>query len=119
MSFKRKDWQTRIQQYLLGDLPETDRERFEQDYFAEDDLFDEMVSSEYELMDSYALGEMPKHEKALLERRMAISPACQRSALFSIALMRYLAKAAPETAAIEGWRANWRRGFMRALGNRC
>jgi anti-sigma factor RsiW len=120
MSFKRKDWQNRIRRYLLSDLPEPDRESFERNYFADDDLFDEMVASEHELMDSYATGEMAKQEQALIERRMAISPACRGSALFSIALMRWLAKAAPETAAVAGgWRAAWRRGFIRALGSKC
>jgi hypothetical protein len=46
---------------------------------------------------------------------MAISPACRRSVLFSMALMKYLAKVAPEAAVVKGWRVNWRRGFIRAL----
>ncbi len=119
MAFKGTDRRTIIRRYLLNDLPEPDKAGFEQDYFADDDLFDELVASEYELMDSYARGEMLKHEQALLERRIAASPAIRRKALFSVALMRYLARDAPRPSPVDtGWKATWLRGLTRVFGGR-
>lgn len=44
--------------YLLGDLPEDERVRLEEDYFADDASFARLLSAKNELIDLYARGEL-------------------------------------------------------------
>ena len=48
--------QRTIQRYLLGELPESEKERLEHQYFNDPQLFEQIVEVENELVDNYARG---------------------------------------------------------------
>ena len=52
------------ERYLLGELSEADRERFEEDYFADDELFERFLAVKDELLDLYARGELAEEKRA-------------------------------------------------------
>jgi len=54
--------------YLLGDLPDPERERFERDYFANDEAWESLTSAENDLIDSYIRGRLSQHEQRQFER---------------------------------------------------
>jgi hypothetical protein len=45
-----------IQRYLLGELPESEQVTLEQEYFADQQLFEQIVQLENGLVDKYARG---------------------------------------------------------------
>jgi hypothetical protein len=63
-----------IRKYLLGDLPAEERSRIEDEYFADADLFEELVSTENDLVDSYVRGGLSEAEKQQFERKYRTSP---------------------------------------------
>jgi hypothetical protein len=59
--------------YLLGTLPEVERTRLEDDYFADDTLFEELAAVEAELVDAYVRGTLASSERAQFEARYLAS----------------------------------------------
>lgn len=60
-----------LKRYLLGSLEARERSRIEEDYFANADFFEELVSTENDLIDSYVRGELPDAERQQFERQYA------------------------------------------------
>jgi anti-sigma factor RsiW len=61
-------------QYWLGELsPEAER-RLEERYFADDDLFEQLLAVREELFDAYARGELSEAERARFEQHLLHSP---------------------------------------------
>jgi anti-sigma factor RsiW len=55
--------------YLLGELPTSDRDRFEDEYFAHDDLHEQLLAIECELIDAYVRGDLSPSERGHFEGR--------------------------------------------------
>jgi hypothetical protein len=64
-----------ILEYMLGSLAEEEKEAFEDRYFADDPLFEELVIAEEELIDSYLQGELSTQQQEQFEKSYLASPA--------------------------------------------
>lgn len=62
-----------LTQYLLGGGTEADRERLEAEFFANDDVFQEMLTAEDDLIDAYARGELSDSERRQFEEQFLTS----------------------------------------------
>ena len=60
--------------YLLGTLSEEEKDRFEEMYFSDDAVFEEVEIAEGELIDRYVRGELAKSDHARFEAVLAASP---------------------------------------------
>src|ERR1039457_3514124 len=57
-----------MRKYLLGDLPEEERTRIEDEYFADAERFEELVGVENDLIDSYVRGALSDSERGKFEQ---------------------------------------------------
>lgn len=55
--------------YLLGELPEAERDRFEDEYLANEAVHEQLLAFEYELIDAYLRGELSRIERQDFEKR--------------------------------------------------
>jgi len=69
--------------YLLGKMSELEENQFEAQYFADDDLFEEMVGLENELIDSYVRGELSDSERQQFEHGYLTAPASRENLRFA------------------------------------
>lgn len=73
--------------YLLGDLsPELER-RFEELYFADDKLFDQVQAIKEELIDDYLREKLSEDDRKLFERNFLAAPAQRQQVEFARSLM--------------------------------
>jgi len=72
MSVKIKD--QALRQYLLGELPQTERDQLEDIVFADRDLFEQLEVVEDELIESYVRNEMTKQERERFEEAYLTVP---------------------------------------------
>lgn len=80
---KRSDQNKR---YLLGSMPAEERAAWEDQYFANDDAFEELVEAEKDLIDSYVRGRLLNGERQQFEERYRSSPGCLARVKFAQAL---------------------------------
>jgi anti-sigma factor RsiW len=57
-----------LRRYILGELPDSERDALSEDYFDNDALFDELLDVETELFDEYARGDMSSAERKSFEQ---------------------------------------------------
>ncbi len=81
--------------YLLGELPEAERERLERRLLEDGRASDLAAAAEDDLLDAWAAGELPRRRRLAFERRLRGSFGLRRRAAFA----RALARAARGTAA--------------------
>jgi hypothetical protein len=79
-------------QYLLGTLSEDERARLEESYLSDDDAFEEMETTETELVDAYVRDELSPSERALLKTRLLTSPKLLEKAKFARTLEKSLTR---------------------------
>jgi hypothetical protein len=106
----------RLTQYILGGLPERERERLEAEYFEDDDAFEQLLIAEEELTDEYVRGELSAEESARFEKNYLSSPrGCER-----VQFARALAKAMSDARGAEAEETRDVRGipFFTALRTR-
>ena len=60
--------------YLLGDLPEAERTRLEEEYFTDDELFENFLSVKDELVDAYARGGLTSQQREQFEKHFLSTP---------------------------------------------
>ena len=77
-------------QYLLGTSSKDERSRLEESYLADDDAFEEMETTEEELVEAYVRGELPPSEHAVLKDRLLTSPRLLEKAKFARTLAKSL-----------------------------
>jgi hypothetical protein len=65
--------EARILQYLLGELAEEEQGHLEEQFFADDALYQEVRVAERELIDRYVLGQLTGRERARFESRFLSS----------------------------------------------
>ncbi len=61
-------------QYWLGELSPEAEQRLEDRYFADDDLFEQLLAVKEELFDAYARGELSEAERERFEQHLLQSP---------------------------------------------
>ncbi len=75
-----------IVRYLLGQLPEAERDHFEDRYFSDEALHEQLQAIEEELIDAYVDGDLTGEDLACFELRFIGSPERERKILFARAL---------------------------------
>jgi hypothetical protein len=66
--------ETLIRRYLLGDLPESEANSLEQQYFTDDEAFERVWAVENDLVDDYVAGRLAAGDRGRFERRYLASP---------------------------------------------
>lgn len=79
---------TRIRQYLLGQLAGDGLDEFEQRLFTDDQLFDEVLATEDELIESSIAGELGQDEAEQFAKYFLITPERQQKLQFRKTLQR-------------------------------
>jgi len=64
----------KIDRYLLGELPDSERELVEEQFFADDQFFAEVEAAEMALIDRYVRNEMSAEERDALEQNYLVTP---------------------------------------------
>jgi hypothetical protein len=93
-----------ICRYLLGELSEQQQVELEARYFADDQLFEQLLVVEDELIDRYARSELSDSERASFEGYFLRSQERRKRLMFVQALMKYLASL---TEDVSRQRASW------------
>jgi len=88
-------------QYLLGKLSDEELARFEESYFADDAVFEELELEEDELIDAYVKGGLTRRERKSFERAMQHSDRLRERIAFGEML---LAKPSPR---VSGSKTPW------------
>jgi len=63
-----------IKQYLLNTLTEADREKFETQYFEDDDLYHRLQVIEEELITDYVSDRLTSSERRLFDEHYSVTP---------------------------------------------
>ncbi len=101
-----------MRRYLLGDLPETEQEALEREYFADAERLAEVWEVENQLVDDYVRGRLPRAEREQFERYCLSAPFYQERVAFANSLLRSVdAEAAPAAPS-----TSWRERLAAALG---
>jgi hypothetical protein len=66
-----------VTRYLLGKMPEEEREAFAQSYFENEELYDELLFAETDLIDQYVRGQLRPAEAAAFEQYLSGLPDSQ------------------------------------------
>ena len=74
----RMEEESKIREYLLGGLSETERGAFEAAYFADDGLFERLALAEESLAHDYLAGALGPEDRARLAGRLSVSPGLAR-----------------------------------------
>lgn len=107
-----------MQQYLLGDLSEQEQSVLEEKYFADPQVFQQLLNAESEMVDKYARGQLPKDVRERFESFYMRHPARRERAAFAAALTSKLDRSAePVAAAVapQGERLNAHVSWWRKL----
>jgi hypothetical protein len=101
-----------MRRYLLGDLPEEDRARLEDQYSADAEVFEEVLATENDLIDSYVRGELTEVERQKFETEYFKSPQRRERVEFARALSQVsvLAKQAGPAQEVSSRTKMWK-GF--------
>jgi anti-sigma factor RsiW len=71
----KSDFENLCEQYLLGELSDSDRQQLEEAYFAEDDLFERYLIVKEDLIDAYTRGELSAEKRKQFELHFLSSAA--------------------------------------------
>jgi hypothetical protein len=92
-----------IGRYLLGQVSQEERDSFEDQYLADDDLFEELITAENDLIDSYVRGGLSKAEQGQFESHFLNTPERRERVGFARSLVGY--GAAAKVASASGWQS--------------
>jgi hypothetical protein len=85
--------------YLLGELPDDERERLQDAYFTDDVLFARLLVAEDDLIDAYARGTLTEAQRRRFEQRFGPSPVQARRLKFARLLQDAARVPSPKAAA--------------------
>ena len=91
--------------YLFGEVSEREKERIEKEYFANDDLYDELLSLEHELIHEYTKEELSPRDRERFERGYLASPVKRQEVEFAKRLSAYTRNAAAAGAPLNSGRS--------------
>jgi len=89
-----------IDEYLFNEMSPEEREKIENKFFEDDDVFFEIADRENELVDSYNAGRLEGAQLERFERSLAGSPTRREKILNSRLLKEFIAEERPDLAAI-------------------
>lgn len=92
--------------YLLGKMAEAEQIAFEEKYFADSQLFDQLIEAENELTDKYARGQLSPKSRRQFEQYYLAHPRLRERATFAQALtakVDHSNKAIGSTSSAEPW----------------
>ncbi|HEV3038765.1 MAG TPA: hypothetical protein VHA33_13395 [Candidatus Angelobacter sp.] len=78
-----------MNRYLLGQVSQEERDGFEDQYLADDDLYEELVAAENDLIDAYIKGKLSKIEQKQFETHFLNSPERHERVDFAKSLASY------------------------------
>ena len=93
--------------YVLGTLPDDERERLEERYFTDNTEFEEIEIAEEELIDRYIRGELSESDRAAFEQTIARSPRLVERVEFAKLFADKLRVAEAPAVAAAPEKANW------------
>jgi hypothetical protein len=94
------NYDQRLTRYLLGQMGDPERDRFEAEYFADDDLFGLLRECEAWLIDEYLLGHLPAEERAQFEQQFSASALSRGEVRLSKALRQLGEKETPHRSQV-------------------
>lgn len=105
-------------QYLLGELPEEERARLEQEYFDDDEFFQQLLVAEGELIDAYVRGELGGRRRERFEASFLSSPRQRERVEIARALVDYATRSSVAVTPIAQRRepAGWWRSLLAPSG---
>src|SRR5690349_64621 len=80
------DVDKRSAEYLLGGMPDHEREAFERDYFADPSAFERLAQAESDLLDAYVRHRLTPDQRARVERVYVADPRRRERVRFAQAL---------------------------------
>ena len=80
--------ENRIFRYLLGDLSEEEQFALEQEFLADDEMFEQVCAAESELIDRYVRNRLASPEKHLFEKNYLASPVHRERLAFARTLVQ-------------------------------
>ncbi|MDQ3257528.1 MAG: zf-HC2 domain-containing protein [Acidobacteriota bacterium] len=83
--------------YLLGELSEEEQSRLEDEYFARDDFFEQLLVIEDDLIDAYVRGELSANRRAQFEKHFLSLPQRRERVGFASELLRPVAQTSAST----------------------
>src|ERR1051325_4190989 len=89
---KKADEQLMVQ-YLLGELPEAEQLRLEEQYFTDDEAYQQLLALEDELRYDYAQGALAPLQRERFEKRFLTFPAERQRVELAGAIMHKVAEA--------------------------
>jgi hypothetical protein len=95
----RTEDKTFMIRYILGQVSPEERAGFEERYQADEDLFEELVATENDLIDSYARGELSRTDQLRFESRFLATPELRERVKFAKSLTGHISETAPAEAA--------------------
>jgi hypothetical protein len=78
---------SRAQRFLVGDIPEEERDRLEEKLFADDAFFESLEALEEEMADDYVRGRLSPQDRTLFEQRLNLSSGLRRKVGLARALL--------------------------------
>lgn len=108
-----------LTRYLLGDLPEGERQEIEARFFADDEVFEELDALEAELRYDYAQGALSARDRKLFEARFVTNGEERRQAALAKAVLEKVeelktARAVKPAAVVEE-KLSWWRSLLAVL----
>jgi hypothetical protein len=101
--------------YLLGDLPEADRQRVERECLADDELAEALTEVENDLIDSYACGELSDKQRLQFEKSFLDSDERHEHIEVARLLMDPAVRERVATSAVQSRRQSWWQSFVSSL----
>lgn len=101
-------------EYILGGLSEVERERIEEQYFVNNEIWEKLRAVEDDLIDCYVRGELPPQQREQFEKYFLASPNKRRRVEFARTLMNPAARESVAEEAQGWWKSqslfwrNWR-----------
>lgn len=103
----------RIFAYLLGELTEEEAGQFDEEYFASEDLADQIGPAEDDLIDAYLRGELTPEQRQHFEQNYLNTEARLKGVAVATGLLRYVnALGAEETSAPAREEQTWIKSFI-------
>lgn len=96
------DFDDACERYLLGELSETEREQFEEAYFADDGLFERYQAVKEELLDLYARGELPKEKQIRFAKHFSANESHRRQLNETKDFIQAITQVSAKTASQKG-----------------
>ena len=96
---------TLMVRYMLGQVSAQERDELEEQYFADNDLFEDLVAEENNLIDAYVRGQLSRTDRILFESRFLATPERRERVAFAESLAGRGSSPFPGDSKVLWWRA--------------